>query len=170
MTFGTGLIKYIAQDNQSINELIFTCGVTNNMTISRYITTQKVERPDIIVGIHPGLHAEGVYEFWEPTLELILDENIITVFTVLNEEEYSQTLGRLDHLFCKYLYKGKNPFASRHVKQTPHDPELMWASNMYIIVIKVSSCKVLPSIIGSLLITKNCILDKICYLYTGSHS
>ena len=54
----------------------------------RYITTQKVERPDIIVGIHPGLHAEGVYEFWEPTLELILDENIITVFTVLNEEEY----------------------------------------------------------------------------------
>ena len=82
------------------------------MKISRYITTQKVERPDIIVGIHPGLHAEGVYEFWEPTLELILDENIITVFTVLNEEEYSQTLGRLDHLFCKYLYKGKNPFAS----------------------------------------------------------
>ena len=60
-----------------------------------------------------------------------------------------QTLGRLDHLFCKYLYKGKNPFASRHVKQTPHDPELMWASNMYIIVIKVGSCKVLPFIIGS---------------------
>ena len=115
----------------------------------RYITTQKVERPDIIVGIHPGLHAEGVYEFWEPTLELILDENIITVFTVLNEEEYMQTLGRLDHLFCKYLYKGKNPFASRHVKQTPHDPELMWASNMYIIVIKVSSCNVLLCIIGS---------------------
>ena len=47
------------------------------MKTSRYITTQKVERPDIIVGIHPGLHAEGVYEFWEPTLELILDENII---------------------------------------------------------------------------------------------
>ena len=125
------------------------------MKTARYITTQKVERPDIIVGIHPGLHAEGVYEFWEPTLELILDENIITVFTVLNEEEYSQTLGRLDHLFCKYLYKGKNPFASRHVKQTPHDPELMWASNMYIIVIKVSSYKVLPSIIGSLYIILN---------------
>ena len=24
--------------------------------------------------IHPGLHAEGVYEFWEPTLELLLDK------------------------------------------------------------------------------------------------
>ena len=154
MTFGTGMNALDIQTMDFlkihifVNELIFS--VTENMAISRYITTQKVERPDIIVGIHPGLHAEGVYEFWEPTLELILDENIITVFTVLNEEEYMQTLGRLDHLFCKYLYKGKNPFASRHVKQTPHDPELMWASNMYIIVIKVSSCKFLPSIIGSL--------------------
>ena len=45
---------------------------------------------------------------------------------------------RLDNLFCKYKYKGKNPFASRHVKQTPHDPELMWSSNMYLFVIKVS--------------------------------
>ena len=105
--------------------------------MSRYITTEKVEEPDIIVGIHPWLHAEGVYEFWEPTLELILDKNIKTVFTVLNEEEYVQSLERLDNLFCKYLFKGKNPFASRHVKQTPHDPELMWASNQYIIVIKV---------------------------------
>ena len=105
----------------------------------RYITTKKVEEPDIVVGIHPGLHAEGVYEFWEPTLELLLDQNIKTVFTVLNEEEYVESLARLDNLFCKYLYKGKNPFASCHVKQTPHDPELMWASNMYIIVIKVRS-------------------------------
>jgi hypothetical protein len=102
----------------------------------RYIAAKKVEEPDLIVGIHPGLHAEGVYEFWEPTLELILDQNIKTVFTVLNEEEYTQSLERLDNLFCKYLYKGKNPFASRHVKQTPHDPEMMWASNQYIIVIK----------------------------------
>ena len=105
----------------------------------RYVTPQKVEQPDIVMGIHPGLHAEGVYEFWEPTLELLLDQNIKTIFTVLNEEEYTQSLERLDNLFCKYLYKGKNPFASRHVKQTPHDPELMWASNQYIIVIKVKN-------------------------------
>ena len=107
----------------------------------RYVTPQKVEQPDIVMGIHPGLHAEGVYEFWEPTLELLLDQNIKTIFTVLNEEEYTQSLERLDHLFCKYLYKGKNPFASRHVKQTPHDPELMWASNQYLIVIKVKTNK-----------------------------
>lgn len=90
------------------------------------------------MGIHPGLHAEGVYEFWEPTLELLLDKEIVTVFTVLSEEEYVQSLERLDALFCKYVYKGLNPFASQHVKQTPHEADLMWASNMYLIVIKVT--------------------------------
>ena len=112
------------------------------------------------MGIHPGLHAEGVYEFWEPTLELLLDQNIKTIFTVLNEEEYTQSLERLDNLFCKYLYKGKNPFASRHVKQTPHDPELMWASNQYIIVIKVKKHS---------LRNNNRHSDLICYRYLLSY-
>ena len=49
-----------------------------------------MEQPDIVIGIHPGLHAEGVYEFWEPTLDLLLDKNVKTAFTVLSEEEYVQ--------------------------------------------------------------------------------
>ena len=53
--------------------------------------------------LHPGLHAEGVYEYWEPTLELLLDKEIVTVFTVLNEEEYQMSLERLDALFCRYF-------------------------------------------------------------------
>ena len=40
--------------------------------IPRYIKTMKVETPDVAMGIHPGLHAEGVFEFWEPTLDLLL--------------------------------------------------------------------------------------------------
>ena len=100
---------------------------------------KRVEEPDIVMGIHPGLHADGIYEFWEPTLELLLDKNIVTVFTVLNQEEYHQSLAQLDALFCKYLYKGLNPFASNHVKQTPHNADLMWASNMYLIIFKVST-------------------------------
>ena len=103
----------------------------------RYIQTEKVETPDIVIGIHPGLHAEGVYEFWEPTLELLLDKDIKTAFTVLSKEEYTQTLDRLDSLFVKYLYKGVNPFMSKHVKQTPHDANLMWSSNQYLVVFKV---------------------------------
>jgi len=102
----------------------------------KYVNRRRVEEPDIVIGIHPGLHAEGVYEYWEPTLELLLDKEIVTVFTVLNEEEFQMSLERLDALFCRYLHKGKNPFASHHVKQTPHDADLMWASNMYLIIFK----------------------------------
>ena len=70
---------------------------------------------------------------------MLLDKNIVTVFTVLNKEEFQQSLERLDALFCKYLYKGLNPFASHHVKQTPHNADLVWASNMYLIIFKVSN-------------------------------
>jgi len=64
-------------------------------------------------------------------------KGITTAFTFYNEEEYVQSLERLDELFARYAFKGLNPFASRHVKQTPHDANLMWASNRYIVVMKV---------------------------------
>ena len=104
----------------------------------RYVNRDRVEEPDIVIGIHPGLHAEGVYEFWEPTLDLLLDKGIRTAFTVLSKEEYVQTIERLDGHFVKYLYKGPNPFGSKHVKQTPHEPNLMWSSNQFYIVFQVS--------------------------------
>jgi len=100
----------------------------------KWIKTKKVERPDVAMGIHPGLHAEGVFEFWEPTLDLLLEENILTVFTVFNTEEFEASLKRLDGMFARYKFKGPNPFASTHVKQTPHNPDLCWASNGYLIV------------------------------------
>ena len=67
-----------------------------------------------MIGIHPGLHAEGVYEFWEPTLDLLLDKNVKTAFTVLSEEEYVQVsymhlflvncpiLVQLEDRYCTY--------------------------------------------------------------------
>ena len=53
------------------------------------------------MGIHPGLHADGVFEFWEPTLDLLLEEGIVTVFTTFSEEEYEASLERLDSMFAK---------------------------------------------------------------------
>lgn len=100
----------------------------------KWIKTKKVEKPDVAMGIHPGLHAEGVFEFWEPTLDLLMEENILTVFTVFNTEEFNASLKRLDGMFARYKYKGVNPFASGHVKQTPHNPDVCWASNGYLIV------------------------------------
>merc|ERR1712051_187635 len=100
----------------------------------KWIRKKKVEVPDVAMGIHPGLHADGVFEFWEPTLDLLLEENIVTVFTMFSQEEYEMSLVRLDGMFARYKYKGPNPFASEHVKQTPHNPDISWTSNRYLIV------------------------------------
>jgi len=96
----------------------------------RYVQSKKVEKPDVVMAIHP--HLEG--EFWGPTVDLLLDENIKTAFTAFNEEHFKQAIERLDYVFAKYIYKGTNPWVSGHVKQTPHDPNMIWASNQYLIV------------------------------------
>jgi len=96
----------------------------------RYVQTRKMERPELVMAIHPRL--EG--EFWGPTVDLLLDENIKTVFTCFNVEQFKQAQERLDYVFAKYIYKGPNEWVSGNVKQTPHDPNMVWASNQYIIV------------------------------------
>ena len=53
------------------------------------------------MAIHPRL--EG--EFWGPTVDLLLDENIKVAFTAFNEEHFKQALERLDYVFAKYVYK-----------------------------------------------------------------
>merc|ERR1712079_570887 len=100
----------------------------------KWIKTRKVEIPDIAMGIHPGLHAEGVWEYWEPTIDLLLEENILTIFTVFNKEEFRASVKRLDGMYARYKFKGPNQFASDHVKQTPHDPDVSWTSNRFLIV------------------------------------
>jgi len=100
----------------------------------KWIRTKKVEVPDVAMGIHPGLHADGVFEFWEPTLDLLMEENILTVFTMFNKEEFNASIKCLDKMYARYKYKGPNPFASEHVKQTPHNPDISWTSNRYLIV------------------------------------
>ena len=67
---------------------------------------KKVEKPDVVMAIHPRL--EG--EFWGPTIDLLLDENIKVVFTCFNKDHYDEMLDRLDYVFVKYIYKVKKLF------------------------------------------------------------
>merc|ERR1711899_464384 len=96
----------------------------------RFIQTKKVEKPDVVMAIHPRL--EG--EFWGPTVDMLLDENIKVVFTCFNKDHYEESLDRLDYVFVKYIYKGPNPWVSQHTKQSPMDPNMIWASNQYMVV------------------------------------
>ena len=106
----------------------------NIQILSRFINTKKVEKPDVVMAIHPRL--EG--EFWGPTVDLLLDENIKVVFTCFNKDHYEESLERLDYVFVKYIYKGVNTWVSGHTKQSPMDPNMIWASNQYLIVFQVS--------------------------------
>merc|ERR1719208_44415 len=56
----------------------------------RFIHTKKVEKPDVVMAIHPRL--EG--EFWGPTVDMLLDENIKVVFTCFNKDHYEESLGK----------------------------------------------------------------------------
>ena len=89
-----------------------------------------MEKPDVVMAIHPRL--EG--EFWGPTVDMLLDENIKVVFTCFNKDHYEESLDRLDYVFVKYIYKGPNPWVSQHTKQSPMDPNMIWASNQYLVV------------------------------------
>ncbi|KAJ0060191.1 hypothetical protein NL108_004060, partial [Boleophthalmus pectinirostris] len=47
------------------------------------VEKQEAARPDLVVGFHPGFHAnQGLIEGWLPTLLLLRDYNIPTLFTV----------------------------------------------------------------------------------------
>jgi len=58
--------------------------ITPTYFASSSATKKKIKK------MTPGLHADGVYEFWEPTIDLLLDKGIKTAFTVLSKEEYVQ--------------------------------------------------------------------------------
>ena len=58
----------------------------------RFIQAKKVEVPDIVMAIHP--HLEG--EFWGPTVDLLLDENVVTgVHSLWCKFEYSHNVAPL---------------------------------------------------------------------------
>jgi hypothetical protein len=40
----------------------------------------------------------------------------------------------LRNINFQHHVQGLNPFSSQHVKQTPHDASLVWASNHYMVV------------------------------------
>ena len=64
------------------------------------------------MAIHPRL--EG--EFWGPTIDLLLDENIKVVFTCFNKDHYDEMLDRLDYVFVKYIYKVANNLIASSIR------------------------------------------------------
>lgn len=87
------------------------------------VETQEAARPDLVVGFHPGFHAnQGLIEGWLPTLLLLRDYNIPTLFTVFNENELKYSLQILLELEMNIQDSGANPFSSQKPEQVQSSP------------------------------------------------
>ncbi|XP_042294093.1 putative protein MSS51 homolog, mitochondrial [Sceloporus undulatus] len=87
------------------------------------VETQQAARPDIVVGFHPGFHAcHDLMESWLPTLLLLRDYKISSLFTVYSEQEMKNSLKILMELEAQITGCGPNPFASLKPEQAYSNP------------------------------------------------
>uniref|UniRef100_A0A8B9Q1U5 MSS51 mitochondrial translational activator n=1 Tax=Apteryx owenii TaxID=8824 RepID=A0A8B9Q1U5_APTOW len=88
-----------------------------------HVETQLAARPDLVVGFHPGFHAcPDLLEGWLPTLLLLRDYCLPTLFTVYNEQELKASLQILAELETRVTGCAANPFASLRPEQVYSSP------------------------------------------------
>ncbi|XP_044289510.1 putative protein MSS51 homolog, mitochondrial [Varanus komodoensis] len=87
------------------------------------VEMQQAARPDIVVGFHPGFHAcHNLMESWLPTLLLLRDYKIPSLFTMYSEQELKNSLKILVELETLIVGCGANPFASLKPEQAYSNP------------------------------------------------
>uniref|UniRef100_A0ACB8FJP4 Uncharacterized protein n=1 Tax=Sphaerodactylus townsendi TaxID=933632 RepID=A0ACB8FJP4_9SAUR len=87
------------------------------------VETHQAARPDLIVGFHPGFHAcPDLMESWLPTLLLLRDYKIPSLFTVYSEQELKCSLKISMELEMQITSCGANPFASLKPEQAYSNP------------------------------------------------
>nr|XP_033818666.1 putative protein MSS51 homolog, mitochondrial [Geotrypetes seraphini] len=87
------------------------------------VESQQAARPNLVVGFHPGFHAsQGLTEGWFPTLLLLRDYRIPSLFTMYNEQELRYSLQILMELEIQITAHDINPFASLKLEQVQSNP------------------------------------------------
>ncbi|XP_069036987.1 putative protein MSS51 homolog, mitochondrial [Lepisosteus oculatus] len=87
------------------------------------VEQKEAAKPDLVVGFHPGFHAaQGLTEGWLPTLLLLRDYKIPSLFTMYNEQELKYSLQILTELEVQIVKCGVNPFASLKPEQVQSSP------------------------------------------------
>ncbi|KAK7919708.1 hypothetical protein WMY93_010992 [Mugilogobius chulae] len=77
------------------------------------VEKEEAAKPDLVVGFNPGFDAsQGLEEGWLPTLLLLRDYDIPSLFTALTEAEMTYSLQILQELEMDMKGSGANPFTS----------------------------------------------------------
>ncbi|XP_077595681.1 putative protein MSS51 homolog, mitochondrial [Stigmatopora nigra] len=99
------------------------------------VEKEEAAKPDLVVGFHPGFDAsQGLDQGWLPTLLLLRDYEIPSLFTALNEAEMTYSLQILLELEMDMKASGANPFASLKpevVGMCPNKPPLYGNSHYF---------------------------------------
>uniref|UniRef100_A0A7N6A5P4 MYND-type domain-containing protein n=1 Tax=Anabas testudineus TaxID=64144 RepID=A0A7N6A5P4_ANATE len=99
------------------------------------VEKEEAARPDLVVGFHPGFDAsQGLDQGWLPTLLLLRDYDIPSLFTALNETEMTYSLQILLELEMDMKGSGANPFASLKpevVGSSPNQPPVYCNSHYF---------------------------------------
>ncbi|KAB5587272.1 hypothetical protein PHYPO_G00011280 [Pangasianodon hypophthalmus] len=83
----------------------------------------EAARPDLVVGFHPGFDSrQGMADGWLPTLLLLRDYNIPTLFTMTNDGELKYSMQILMELEMDIKGTGPNPFSSQKPEQVQSCP------------------------------------------------
>ncbi|XP_008312847.1 putative protein MSS51 homolog, mitochondrial [Cynoglossus semilaevis] len=87
------------------------------------VEKEEAAKPDLVVGFHPGFHAnQGLIEGWLPTLLLLRDYDIPSFFTMYSEMELTYSLQILQELEMCIKDHGPNPFTSLKPEQVQASP------------------------------------------------
>ncbi|KAM9837061.1 putative protein MSS51 homolog, mitochondrial [Aulostomus maculatus] len=87
------------------------------------VEKEEAAKPDLVVGFHPGFHAnQGLVEGWLPTLLLLRDYDIRSFFTMYSEAELKESLQILLELEMHIRDSGPNPFTSQKPEQVQSCP------------------------------------------------
>ncbi|XP_063077934.1 putative protein MSS51 homolog, mitochondrial isoform X2 [Engraulis encrasicolus] len=100
----------------------------------------EAAKPDLVVAFHPGAEnysldandVDKVEQGWLPTLLLLRDYNLPTIFTETNETQLQYTIQILLELEMHIKASGVNPFRSlkpEQVQTSPNKPPLYWSSH-----------------------------------------
>ncbi|XP_028989597.1 putative protein MSS51 homolog, mitochondrial isoform X2 [Betta splendens] len=99
------------------------------------VEKEEAARPDLVVGFHPGFDAsQGLDQGWLPTLLLLRDYEIPSLFTTFSEAEMTYSLQILLELEMDMKGSGANPFASLKpevVGSSPNSPPVYSSSHYF---------------------------------------
>ncbi|XP_061666873.1 putative protein MSS51 homolog, mitochondrial [Syngnathoides biaculeatus] len=99
------------------------------------VEKEEAAKPDLVVGFNPGFDAsQNLEQGWLPTLLLLRDYEISSLFTALSEAEMTYSLQILLELEMDMKGSGANPFASlkpETVGSCPNKPPVFWNSHYF---------------------------------------